>query len=316
MQKTREEELPCNFGSERSWTWINVGSEMDFYCRMRSKLTKIRSYASVSIVAIDMSNPMNVLYAAKRIVQNYESLDVLYLNSSTIRIDHMNWDVLREAFLKFRLAYLCTTGRVYEDGPNFVSVASSGSTDLGFSQDFCQQVLSPFILAMELKGLLKEADLPGRIVWTGSSTCSAAGFSFDDPQHIRDEESFYAHKYFVHLIQPALNEYLLHTGVQSFEGSPGLIITGTSPRNLQRWTWLLYLIGFFIPTVQIYASSGARTLLLLGTHRNQYKYLDPNHMYMMRRRLFGLQRCRYVKDVEIGESRRALTVGEWKGLDQ
>lgn len=120
---------------------------------------------------------------------------------------------------------------------------------------------------MELKGLLKEADLPGRIVWTGSSTCSAAGFSFDDPQHIRDEESFYAHKYFVHLIQPALNEYLLHTGVQSFEGSPGLIITGTSPRNLQRWTWLLYLIGFFIPTVQIYASSGARTLLLLGTHR-------------------------------------------------
>ena len=121
---------------------------MDFYCRMKSKLTKIRSYASVSIVAIDMSNPMNVLYAAKRIVQNYESLDVLYLNSSTIRIDHMNWDVLREAFLKFRLAYLCTTGRVYEDGPNFVSVASSGSTDLGFSQDFCQQVLSPFILAM------------------------------------------------------------------------------------------------------------------------------------------------------------------------
>ena len=108
---------------------------------MKTRLLKFRSYASVSIVAIDTTNPLNVFYAAKRIVQNYKSLDVLYLNNSTIRIDHFNWDVLKKALKTLRLPY------------------------------FCQQVLSPFILVMELTDLLKEATLPGRIVWTGSSTC-------------------------------------------------------------------------------------------------------------------------------------------------
>ena len=99
-----------------------------------------------------MSNPMNVMYAAKRILQNYQSLDVLYLNNSIINIDHFNWDVMREAFLTFRLPYFCSTGRTSENGKNFVTVKGSGTTDLGFSRDFCLQVLSPFILVMELKG--------------------------------------------------------------------------------------------------------------------------------------------------------------------
>ena len=120
---------------------------------------------------IDTANPVSVIYAAKRIVQNYETLDVLYLNNSTIRIDHFNWDVLKQALLSFRLPYFCSTGRVNKDSKNFVSVRGSGATDLGFNRDFCQQVLSPFILVMELKSLLQEGELPGRIVWTGSSTC-------------------------------------------------------------------------------------------------------------------------------------------------
>lgn len=187
---------------------------------------------------------MNVMYAAKRILQNYQTLDVLYLNNSTINIDHINWDVMRDAFLTFRLPYFCSTGRISENGKNFVTVKGSGTTDLGFSRDFCVQVLSPFILVMELKDLLKEAELPGRVVWTGSTTCNRADFSFFDPQHVESENSFYGLKYFVHLLQPALNEYLHHTGVQSFEGCPGVIITGSTPAVLRRFTWLITIFGW------------------------------------------------------------------------
>lgn len=154
---------------------VKRGVKYDLGCclrgRIKLRLLRFRSYASVSIIAIDTTNPMNVMYAAKRIVQNYKSIDVLYLNNSLIRIDHFNWDVLKKALLTLRLSYFCSTGRACEDGKNFVSVKGSGTTELGFNRDFCQQVLSPFILVMELKDLLKEAGLPGRVVWTGSSTC-------------------------------------------------------------------------------------------------------------------------------------------------
>lgn len=268
----------------------------------------MRSYASVSIVAIDMTNPVSVLFAADSLLQRYKSLDVLYLNYSIINIDHLNWDVLKDAFRSFRLSYFCTTGRTSETGKNFVAVKGSGMTDLGFNRDFCEQVLNPFILAIKLSPLLKEATLPGRIVWTGSSTCSAACFSFDDAQHISDADSFYSHKYFVHLLQPALNQYLSSSGVQSFEGCPGVIITGCSPEVIRRFTWLIRIVGWFIPTIQVHASKGSRTLLHLGTHRRQYAKLCPNHMYTIRRRIFGLQQCRYVKDVSIGESIRVFDV--------
>lgn len=64
----------------------------------------------------------------------------------------------------------------------------------------------------------------------------------------------------------------------------------------------------FIPTVQLHASKGSRTLVHLGTHRNQYRDLEPNHMYIMRRRIFGLQRCKYVKDVDPAESQIVFNV--------
>lgn len=65
----------------------------------------------------------------------------------------------------------------------------------------------------------------------------------------------------------------------------------------------------FIPTIQVQASKGSRTLLHLGTHRNQYRGLEPNHMYIINWRIFGLRRCRFVKDVDMAESQRVFTVG-------
>ena len=87
--------------------------------------------------------------------------------------------------------------------------------------------------------------LAGSFIFLCFLIFSASCFSFNDPQHTKEEDSFYGLKYFVHLLQPALNDYLKHTGVQSFEGCPGVIITGTSPRVIRRFSWLMSIIGYF-----------------------------------------------------------------------
>lgn len=172
MQEAGKEELPRRYRREGHQEGSHViRLFLEIIRRIKSRLLKRHSYASVAVVAIDMTNPLSVLWTANSLIQKYRSLDVLYLNYSIINIYHINWDVLREAFLTFRLAYFCSTGRTHDSGENFVAVKGSGVTDLGFNRDFCEQVLSPFILAIELSSLLKEATLPGRIVWTGSSTC-------------------------------------------------------------------------------------------------------------------------------------------------
>ena len=66
--------------------------------------------------------------------------------------------------------------------------------------------------------------------------------------------------------------------------------------------------SFFCPTIQVWPASGARTLLHIGTHRKEYKDLDPNHLYYMRWRLQGLVKSPFVDDVDIGDSRKAF---EW-----
>lgn len=116
-----------------------------------------------------------------------------------------------------------------------ITPVNLGVNDFGLGIEFCQQVLCPFILVIipyphnpqieELKGLLARANLPGRIVWTGSSTCSKKAFHWDDPQHLNGQLSFYSHKYLTHLLQPAINEHLKPTGVQSFEGCPGISVS-------------------------------------------------------------------------------------------
>ena len=35
---------------------------------------------------------------------------------------------------------------------------------------------------------------------------------------------------------------------------------------------------YFYPTIQLRPAAGARTLLHIGTHRREYRDLDPNHL--------------------------------------
>lgn len=61
--------------------------------------------------------------------------------------------------------------------------------------------------------------------------------------------------------------------------------------------------SYFFPTIQLRPAAGARTLLHIGTHRREYSDLDPNHLYYMQWRLKGLERCPFVEDVTLAESR-------------
>ena len=73
------------------------------------------------------------------------------------------------------------------------------------------------------------------------------------------------------------------------------------------------IFSFFCPTVQIWPASGARTLLHIGTHRKEYKDLDPNHLHYMRWRLQGLVKSPFVEDVNLGEIAR--TTAGFAGAD-
>ena len=53
---------------------------------------------------------------------------------------------------------------------------------------------------------------------------------------------------------------------------------------------------FFYPTIQLRPTAGARTLLHIGTHRKEYKDLDPNHLYYMQWRCQGLVKSPFVED--------------------
>ena len=63
---------------------------------------------------------------------------------------------------------------------------------------------------------------------------------------------------------------------------------------------------FFYPTIQLHPRVGARTLLHIGTHRREYKDLDPNNLYYMQWRFQGLVKSPFVEDVGLGESRAAF----------
>ena len=47
-------------------------------------------------------------------------------------------------------------------------------------------------------------------------------------------------------------------------------------------------------------------MLHIGTHRREYKDLDPNHLYYMQWRFQGLVKSPFVEDVGLGESRTAF----------
>lgn len=231
---------------------------MRFECivthRMKRKLLVNRPYGRVTVLTVDTSNPMNVFYFAKRIRHIIRRIDVLYLNSSVVHIESLDWNVMYDTLRSRTIGYFFTTGRAHPNSKYMITPANLGVGDSGFGIEFCQQVLSPFILIQELKVLLASANLPGRVVWAGSSTCSPQAFDWKDPQHIHGHLSFYSHKYLSHLLQPAINEVLGDSGVQSFEACPGsglatrslagLIITGTSPKFFRNMSWIIYILGY------------------------------------------------------------------------
>ena len=63
---------------------------------------------------------------------------------------------------------------------------------------------------------------------------------------------------------------------------------------------------FFYPTIQLRPHVGARTLLHIGTHRREYKDLNPNNLYYMQWRFQGLVKSPFVEDINLGESRVAF----------
>ena len=230
---------------------------------MKRKIVTNYPFCHVTVLSVDMGNPMSVFYFAKRIRHIYRRVDVLYLNNSVVNIESMDWNVMYDALRSKSIDCLFTTGRscslrpftsrASEHGKYMITPVNLGTNDCGFGIEFCQQVLSPFILVdvlnppnakiQELRVLLSNANMPGRVVWSGSSTCSRDAFNWSDPQHLHGHLSFYSHKWLTHLLQPALNEALRDTGVQSFEACPGLVLTGTSPRFFRRMSWLIYILG-------------------------------------------------------------------------
>ena len=78
---------------------------------MKRKLIKIQPYSRITILSIDMSNPMDVFNFANRIRNLVKRIDVLYLNSSVVNIESMDWNVMYEALRSRALGYFFTTGR-------------------------------------------------------------------------------------------------------------------------------------------------------------------------------------------------------------
>ena len=113
---------------------------------MKRKLLAYRPYIHVTVLSVDMSNPMNVFYFAKRVRHIIMRIDVLYLNSSVLRIESLDWNVMYETLRSRSIGYLFTAGRSRPDGKYMITPANLGVGDDGFSIEFCQQVLCPFIL--------------------------------------------------------------------------------------------------------------------------------------------------------------------------
>lgn len=123
---------------------------------MKRKLVTNYPFCHVTVLSVDMGNPMSVFYFAKRIRHIYRRVDVLYLNSSVVNIESMDWNVMYDALRSKSIDCLFTTGRFHflrlfisrasEHGKYMITPVNLGTNDCGFGIEFCQQVLSPFIL--------------------------------------------------------------------------------------------------------------------------------------------------------------------------
>lgn len=123
---------------------------------MKRKLIQKHPYSRITVLSVDMSNPMNVFYFAKRVRHFIKRIDVLFLNNSVVNIESMDWNVMYETLRSRALGYFFTTGRfpscilfMYRDithNQYMITPVNMGTNDYGLGIEFCQQVLCPFIL--------------------------------------------------------------------------------------------------------------------------------------------------------------------------
>lgn len=123
---------------------------------MKRKLHKNCPYSRISVLSVDMSNPTNVFYFSRRIRSLIKRIDVLYLNNSVVNIKSMDWNVMYDTLRCQSIGYFFTTGRYSlhllltpRDKTHdhyMITPVNLGVNDFGLSSEFCQQVLSPFIL--------------------------------------------------------------------------------------------------------------------------------------------------------------------------
>lgn len=82
---------------------------------MSEKLHKIRPYAKVTPVVLEIGNPYSAFDAAARIKRSFDRIDVLYFVSYSLVINKVNWSVFWDALKRFNLPYLLNTGRYVAD---------------------------------------------------------------------------------------------------------------------------------------------------------------------------------------------------------
>ncbi|KAK8807182.1 hypothetical protein WA158_003941 [Blastocystis sp. Blastoise] len=268
---------------------------------MSQKLHKIRPYSKITPIVLEIGNPYSAFDASARIKRLFKRIDVIYFNNYSLVINRVNWPVLYDAIKRFSFNYFCMTGRSHPGGPMFISTVNKGTNSCGFGREFAESVLGPFIMIKELLPLIQAADLPGRIVWSVSSFLNPNSFDWHDPQHLNGNEAFFSNNYIIHLLQPMLNRELSKSQVQSYEGSPGLVLSSFSPENVVKFSSLFYILSYFVPIIRVSPYYASRCLLHLGTHRREYEKLQLNKLYYMTN-YFGLKECTYVEEPNFADS--------------
>lgn len=80
---------------------------------MKRKILRSFPYGRIIVLSVDMDNPINVFHFAKRIRHILKRLDVLYLNSSVVNIESMDWNVMYETLRAGSIGYFFTTGKYF-----------------------------------------------------------------------------------------------------------------------------------------------------------------------------------------------------------
>lgn len=78
---------------------------------MKRKILRSFPYGRITVLSVDMDNPINVFHFAKRIRHILKRLDVLYLNNSVVNIESMDWNVMYETLRAGSIGYFFTTGK-------------------------------------------------------------------------------------------------------------------------------------------------------------------------------------------------------------